>query len=114
VLGELGILLGGFSEGKAVQLRVDLNRLHATIIPSRVESAFTARPSSRHYLVATRRKGLSVPNPGHLPGCRQSGCCMSNRLPPRLSTPAGRLSVSQAVGDDQRPCANRVRRYCLS
>jgi len=38
VLGELGILLGGFRESKAVQLRVDLNRLHATIIPSRVEA----------------------------------------------------------------------------
>ena len=37
VLGELGILLGGFRESKTVQLRVDLNRLHATIIPSRVE-----------------------------------------------------------------------------
>jgi hypothetical protein len=33
--GELGILLGGFGERKAVQLRVDLNRLHADIIPSR-------------------------------------------------------------------------------
>jgi hypothetical protein len=38
VLGEFGILLGSFSESEAVQLRVDLNRLHATIIPSRVEA----------------------------------------------------------------------------
>ena len=36
VLGELGILLGGFRESKAVQLRVDLNRLHAIIKSSRV------------------------------------------------------------------------------
>src|SRR5229473_237985 len=40
VLGELGILLGGFRESKTVQLRVDLNRLHATIIPSRVEGPY--------------------------------------------------------------------------
>ncbi len=38
VLGELGILSGGLRESKAVQLRVDLNRLHATIIASRVEA----------------------------------------------------------------------------
>ena len=38
LLGELGILLGGFGESKAVQLRVDLNRRHADIIPSRVET----------------------------------------------------------------------------
>ena len=35
VFGELGILPGGFGESKTVQLRVDLNRLHATMIPSR-------------------------------------------------------------------------------
>ena len=35
-LGELGILLGGFRESQAVQLRVDLNRLHVIIISSRV------------------------------------------------------------------------------
>jgi len=40
VLGELGILLGGFRESKAIQLWVDLNRLHATIIPSPSGSAF--------------------------------------------------------------------------
>jgi hypothetical protein len=34
MIGELGILLGGFPESKAVQFRVDLNRLHAIIIPS--------------------------------------------------------------------------------
>ena len=33
VLGELGILLGGFRESKTVQFGVDLNRLHVTIIP---------------------------------------------------------------------------------
>jgi hypothetical protein len=38
LLGELGILLGGFRESKAVQLRVDLDRLHGTIIASRVEA----------------------------------------------------------------------------
>ena len=36
VLGELGVLLCSFRESKAVQLRVDLKRLHAIIIPSRV------------------------------------------------------------------------------
>ena len=44
LLGELGILLYGFRESKAVQLRVDLNRLHATIIPSRVEELLRAVP----------------------------------------------------------------------
>jgi len=34
MLGELGILSGGFRESKAVQFGVDLNRLHAIIIPS--------------------------------------------------------------------------------
>ena len=38
VPGKLGILLGGFRESKAVQLRVDLNRLHAIIIPSQMEN----------------------------------------------------------------------------
>jgi len=37
MLGELGILLGGFSQSKTVQLRVDLEQLHCTIIPSRGE-----------------------------------------------------------------------------
>ena len=41
--GELGILLGRFGESKAVQLRVDLNRLHEAIIPSLVDAA-TAAP----------------------------------------------------------------------
>jgi len=36
VPGKLGILLGGFRESKAVQLRVDLNRRHVDIIPSLV------------------------------------------------------------------------------
>jgi hypothetical protein len=36
--GELGIPLGCFGESKAVQLRVDLYRLHADIIPSRMET----------------------------------------------------------------------------
>jgi hypothetical protein len=44
VLCELGILLGGFRESKAVQLRVDLNRLHATIIASRVEAPSLSDP----------------------------------------------------------------------
>src|SRR6266849_3183348 len=38
--GELGLLLGSFGESKAVQLRVDLNRLHAAIIPSRVDAGY--------------------------------------------------------------------------
>ena len=37
--GELGMLLGRFGESKAVQLRVDLNRRHVDIIPSRMVSA---------------------------------------------------------------------------
>ena len=37
--------MGGFRESKAVQLRVDLNRLHATIISSRSGSGVTAEPS---------------------------------------------------------------------
>jgi hypothetical protein len=49
VLGELGIVLGGFRESKAVQLRVDLNRLHATIIVEALSLPhpprdFTSRP----------------------------------------------------------------------
>lgn len=31
---ELGILFGGFGESKAIQLRVDFNRVHAGIIPT--------------------------------------------------------------------------------
>src|SRR2546430_112647 len=42
--GELGILLGGFCESKAVQLRVDLNRLHADIISCRVETPPAPEP----------------------------------------------------------------------
>jgi hypothetical protein len=47
VLGELRILLGGFRESKAVQLRVDLNRLHATIIPSWVEAPSLGRDDGK-------------------------------------------------------------------
>jgi len=50
VLGEFGISLGGLLESKAVQLRVDLNRLHANIIPSRVRAAsppYPVRDNSR-------------------------------------------------------------------
>ena len=36
--------IGGFRESKAIQLRVDLNRLHATIIPSRVEAPSVLDP----------------------------------------------------------------------
>jgi len=42
VSGELRILLGGFSESKEVQLRIDLNRLQAVIIPSRVDASSRA------------------------------------------------------------------------
>jgi hypothetical protein len=49
--------LGGFRESKAVQFRVDLNRLHATIIPSpsRVPSGPGGSDGSR------LRKPLSCP-----------------------------------------------------
>ena len=61
VLGELGILLGGFRESKAVQLRVDLNRLHATIIASRVEAPSLPGPL-RDVVVARRRKPTIGPH----------------------------------------------------
>ena len=47
LLGEFGILLGGLRESKAAQFRVDLNRLHAIIIPLRV-GVPSAGPSLRH------------------------------------------------------------------
>ena len=72
VLGELGILLGGFRESKAVQLRVDLNRLHATIIPSCVEA-----PS----LPDTVRDATSWPDDGS----RLSGPLPTAPLPGRLA-----------------------------
>src|SRR5215472_7650386 len=47
VLGELRILLGGFRESKAAQFGVDLNRLHATIIPSPSRRAVRSRRFGR-------------------------------------------------------------------
>lgn len=41
--GELGILLGGFRESQAVQLRVDLNRGHAIIIVLRIHFSYFYR-----------------------------------------------------------------------
>jgi hypothetical protein len=62
VLGELGILLGGFRESEAVQLRVDLNRLHATIIPSRVEAPSLPDTVRDVTSVARRRKPTIGPH----------------------------------------------------
>ncbi len=45
--GELGIQLGGFRDGKEIQLRIELNRLHPTIIPSPNGSAVSARGKMR-------------------------------------------------------------------
>jgi hypothetical protein len=73
VLGELGILLDCFRESKTVQLRVDLNRLHATIIPSRVEVGAAAVGAGKH----NRGGGAEIRriDRGQIaaPGCASSG-----------------------------------------
>ena len=43
LLGEVWVQFGGFRESTAIQLRVDLNRLHGTIITPSVNTALAQR-----------------------------------------------------------------------
>jgi hypothetical protein len=81
VLGELGIPLGGFRESEEVQLRVDLNRLHATIITSRVEAL--SLPDPLRDVTSTRRRkptiGAALPT---APFWLSTGCTNDEDLAP--------------------------------
>ena len=98
--GELGILLGGFREREAIQLRVDLDGLHAAIIPSLVEMPLHRRRLTVIEASWVRRGSIVLQNATALIAGKRAR--QPTRLPVAPSTGLGRVHERSQGADRKR------------